>query len=115
MRHFFIISILFITVTLQAQQGFSIKGNIQNIKPGTLVFLMNGSDGKTIATDTVKNGQFQLKGKVAEPDIFQVGFVGFKEAIDLFMENNAIVIDGDFNSLNNVTIKGSAIEQDYLD
>ncbi|WP_204320028.1 hypothetical protein, partial [Klebsiella pneumoniae] len=31
------------------------------------------------------------------------------------MENNAIVIDGDFNSLNNVTIKGSAIEQDYLD
>lgn len=115
MRHFFIISILFITVTLQAQQGFSIKGNIQNIKPGTLVFLMNGSDGKTIATDTVKNGQFQLKGKVTEPDIFQVGFVGFKEAIDLFMENNAIVIDGDFNSLNNVTIKGSAIEQDYLD
>jgi thiol-disulfide isomerase/thioredoxin len=116
MRHCFIIFSLLVTAALQAQQGFSIKGNIQNIKSGTLVFLMNGSDGKTIATDTVKNGQFQLKGKVAEPDIFQVGFVGFKEAIDLFMEdNNAITIEGDFNNLSAVLIKGSAIEQDYVD
>jgi thiol-disulfide isomerase/thioredoxin len=115
MRYLLIFCSLLVTVTITAQQGFVIKGNLQNIKPGTLVFLMNGSDGKTVATDTVKNGSFQLKGRAAEPDIFQVGFVGSKEAIDLFMENNEIFIEGDFNNLSNVTIKGSSIEQDYVD
>ena len=45
---------------------------------------MNGTDGKTIATDTVRDGKFVLKGVIAEPDIFQLGFVGYKEALDIF-------------------------------
>ncbi|MEN9599541.1 MAG: hypothetical protein RL596_1860 [Bacteroidota bacterium] len=115
MRYYFILFSLLIGGPIIAQQGFVIKGNLKNIKSGTLVFLMNGSDGKTVTTDTVRNGVFELKGKAAEPDIFQVGFVGSKEAIDLFMDNNVVTIEGDFNNLSNIAIKGSAVEQDYID
>ena len=97
----------------EAQDNFEIKGVLKNTKPNMLVFLMNGTDGKTIATDTVRDGAFILKGKLTEPDIFQVGFVGYKEGIDLFMENSQVSIAGDFNDLKNAAIIGSSIQYDY--
>lgn len=78
-----------------------------------LVFLMNGTDGKTIATDTVRNGKFVLKGTIAEPDIFQLGFVGYKEALDIFLFNDQVNIVGDFNNLSAASITGSLVETDY--
>ena len=110
----FIFSILLLTgLTVNAQNAFEIKGSIKNTKPNMLVFLMNGADGKTIATDTVRDGKFILKGSLVEPDIFQIGFVGYKEGIDLFLQNSRVTIDGDFNNLNNAKITGSALEGDY--
>ncbi|MEI6263597.1 MAG: TlpA disulfide reductase family protein [Sphingobacteriia bacterium] len=105
---------LFIVGQLNAQQSFEIKATIKNTKPNMLVFLMNGSNGKTIATDTVRNGKFYFKGVLAEPDIFQIGFVGYNEGIDLFMSNNTVTIDGDFNELSKAEVKGSAVEDDYV-
>jgi len=99
--------------TAAAQDGFEIQGMLKNTKPNTLVFLMNGSDGKTIATDTIRNGAFSFKGKLTEPDIFQIGFIGYKEGIDLFLDNNQVTINGDFNELRNATIKGCPVQDDY--
>lgn len=104
---------LFIGFTATAQDGFEIKAELKNTKPNTLVFLMNGSDGKTIATDTIRNGVFTFKGKLAEPDIFQIGFIGYKEGIDLFLDNNTVSINGDFNELRKAEIKGCPVEDDY--
>jgi hypothetical protein len=87
--NFFLLLLLsFFSVT--AQTGFQITGNISNTKPNMLVFLMNGTDGKTVATDTVRDGKFSLKGIIAEPDIFQLGFVGYKEALDIFLFNDQV-------------------------
>ncbi len=104
---------LLIGIFANAQNNFEIKGSIKNTKPNMLVFLMNGADGKTIATDTVRDGKFTLKGVLVEPDIFQIGFVGYKEGIDLFLQNSNVAIEGDFNDLANAKITGSAVEQDY--
>lgn len=109
---FFLLSIICFS-TLAAQNGFEIRGEISNAKPKMLVFLMNGTDGKTIATDTVRDGKFFLKGTIAEPDIFQLGFVGYKEALDIFLFHDTVSIIGDFNSLSTATITGSAVETDY--
>lgn len=99
--------------TISAQTGFQITGEISNTKPNMLVFLMNGTDGKTIATDTVRNGKFTLKGTIAEPDIFQLGFVGYKEALDVFLFSDQVNIIGDFNNLSAAKITGSVVETDY--
>lgn len=96
-----------------AQYNFEIKGNFINTKPNTVVFLMNGSTGKTITTDTITNGSFILKGSLTEPDIFQIGFIGYKDGIDLFLFNNQVTLTGDFNNLKNTIIKGSSLNDDY--
>ncbi|MBA4258175.1 MAG: alkyl hydroperoxide reductase [Chitinophaga sp.] len=108
----FLLSIICFS-TLAAQNSFEIRGEISNTKPNMLVFLMNGTDGKTIATDTVRDGKFVLKGIIAEPDIFQLGFVGYKEALDIFLFHDSVSIIGDFNNLSSATITGSAVETDY--
>jgi peroxiredoxin len=114
MNKILLIALVLFSLNTHAQNVFEIKGVIKNTKPKMLVFLMNGSDGKTIATDTVRNGNFYFKGTLAEPDIFQIGFVGYNEGIDLFLSNNSVTIDGDFNALSKASIKGSAVEDDYV-
>jgi peroxiredoxin len=110
--NFFLVLLLsFFSVT--AQKGFQITGNISNTKPNMLVFLMNGTDGKTVATDTVRDGKFILKGIIAEPDIFQLGFVGYKEALDIFLFNDQVNITADFNNMSAAAITGSSVETDY--
>lgn len=113
MRSITIIIFSFFALSVQAQQGFEIKGNLKNTKPNTLVFLMNGSDGKTIATDTIRNGKFILKGQLSDPEILQIGFVGYKEAFDFFLHNDMVTLEGDFNNLSAVSITGSPVQNDY--
>ena len=113
MRRNILILLLLSFFSVSAQTGFQITGNISNAKPNMLVFLMNGTDGKTIATDTVRNGKFLLKGVIAEPDIFQLGFVGYKEALDVFLFNDQVTITGDFNNISGASIVGSSVETDY--
>jgi peroxiredoxin len=94
--------------------GFLIKGNISGLKDSTTVFLMNANDGKTVVTDVIKNGVFTLKGKLADAGIFQIGFVGYKENLELFMHNDQLTVTGDFSKLQEARIKGSALEDDFL-
>ena len=107
------ILLFLIGTAVQAQTSFEINGNFKNTKPNTIVFIMNGADGKTIATDTVRDGSFKLKGNLTEADIYQIGFIGYKEGIDLFLYNNQVTIEGDFNDMGNASIKGSPLNLDY--
>lgn len=97
----------------QASAGFVIKGSLSGLKDSTEVTLKGGNDGKIIAKDKVKKGVFTLKGKLSEPDIFQLSFSGYSQAVDLFIANDAITISGDLNQPGSVQIKGSATETDY--
>lgn len=109
-----ILIFVFISLNVCAQNSFEIKGTIKNTKPNMQVFLNSGADGKTIATDSVRNGNFYFKGVLTEPDIFQIGFVGYKEGIDLFLTNNKVTIDGDFNELSKAIVKGSNLHDDFV-
>ncbi|MDP3393641.1 TlpA disulfide reductase family protein [Sediminibacterium sp.] len=113
MKTNFFLLLLLTFFSVSAQTGFQISGNISNTKPNMLVFLMNGTDGKTIATDTVRDGKFILKGIISEPDIFQLGFVGYKEALDIFLFNDQVTITADFNNIAAASIIGSSVETDY--
>ena len=96
------------------EAGFTIKGTINGLKDSTTVFLMNGNDGKTVTTAISKKGAFVLKGKLTDPGIFQLGFSGMKENLEIFIQHDQLTISGDLDKLQDAKIKGSALEDDFI-
>ncbi|GAC1444136.1 MAG: TlpA disulfide reductase family protein [Sediminibacterium sp.] len=97
----------------QSKDNFEITGNIKGLKDSTMVFLMNGFDGKTLTTAKAFQGAFVLKGTLPAPDIFQIGFVGYKEVMDLFLQHGMVTVTGDITDIGNAVVKGDAIQHDY--
>ncbi len=95
-----------------AQNGFSVKGNIKGLKDSTLVFLQNGM-GATIAQDYAKKGLFTLKGKLDNPDLFQLSFIGYKDNVELFINNENVTVTGEAAKLKSSLVAGSALHADY--
>lgn len=104
---------LFLVGIAQAQQGFEIKGLVKNAPTKILATLRNSSDGKTIATDTIREGQFTFKGQLKDPELFRIFFSSSKEGIDLFLYNDRVAIEADFNDLSHAKITGSELVAEY--
>lgn len=96
-----------------AGSGFVIKGSLTGVKDSTEVVLRGGSTGNIVAKDKVKKGAFTLKGKLTEPDIFQVSFSGYQQVLDLFIFNDNITVSGNLAEPATVQVKGSPTETDY--
>src|SRR5688572_13893100 len=77
----------------QADKGFTIKGNITGLKDSTLVFLAS-SNGNPVSQTYVSNGTFQLIGNVESDDVYQLNFIGYPDAYEIFMSNDNISITG---------------------
>src|SRR3954468_19733274 len=100
MKRFFLLALMLPVMAMaQPAEGYVITGKIAGLKEGTVVNLVNGADGQTLGKATAANGVFTLKGRVTEPSVFQLNFTGYNEAIDLFMNNDAVNITGDAASL----------------
>src|ERR1700760_1268350 len=104
--------ILLFPIAAMAQQGYIIKGNIKGLKDSTLVFLNNAA-GVTVAQDYAFKGNFQLKGIAEDADMFQLGFIGNKEVVELFMGNENITVTGDAIRLRSAVVAGSKYNADY--
>ena len=113
MKKILIALLLPICAMAQQNDGFIINGNIKGLKDSTLVFLIDGSNGNTIAQNYAYKGKFQLAGKMEEADIYQIGFIGKKEVIDLYFGNEKLNINGEVSNLKSSTITGSALQSDY--
>ncbi len=109
-----LIFILFVPLFGIAQtNGLVIKGNISGLKDSTVVFLISPNDGKTIGSDIARKGSFVIRTNIVEPDIFQVGFSGSREGLELFVQNEQVTINGDINNLKDAQIQGSAVQADF--
>ena len=100
-------------VNAQKSTGFSITGNITGLKDSTLVFLMDGVTGNTIAQDYAMKGKFNISGSIDEPNIHKLGFTGLKDEVELFMYNEKVTINGTNAKIANPVITGSALHNDY--
>jgi peroxiredoxin len=96
-----------------ATQGFVIKGNITDVKDNTVVTLKNGNDQRVLASGKTVKGVFTLKGNVSEADIAVMSFAGHPQQLDLFINNDEMVISGTLADIKNIKIKGSSTEADY--
>ncbi len=111
MRSIALVICLFFVGIAQAQQGFEIKGMVKNAPAKILASLR--SDGKTIATDTIRDGQFIFKGQLKDPGLVQIVFSSNTEGIDLFLFNDRVVIEADFSDLSHAKLTGSELAVDY--
>lgn len=108
--------LLCLPMTVWAQVGvdaYEIKGVLKGLADNTTVFLVNGVSGQTIATATAKAEQFTLSGKLKHPELVQIGFNGKNEKLDMFIGNDAVMLDGDLSNLEAAVIMGSAIQKEY--
>lgn len=95
-------------------QGFTIKGNIKGLKDSTFVFISNpAADNKVLATAYAKNGSFLLFGRVDNPDMYIINFVGYPQVKDFFLGNSAYTISGDVKTLQSMKIAGGSLQKDY--
>ena len=97
----------------QVKTGFEIKGTISGLNDTVLVSMLSGNDGHVITTAKPKNGEFTLKGQLPEPEVIQIMFSGMQQGADLFIGNEKLVINGEVSALQNVTMSGSAVNNDY--
>lgn len=97
----------------QNKDPFVLKGYVTGLKDSITAFLMNANNSRTVATATVVNGNFTLKGNIREPDLFQLGFIGYGQTTDLFLQNEQVAFNGDINSLGAATVTGSTLNEDF--
>ena len=93
--------------------SFTISGKITGLKDSTLVFLSH-PDGKTVlATGYAQKGAFYLFGKVENPDLLMLSFIGSPEVKEIFLTNSKLTVTGDVKSLSKLVVTGSLVHNDY--
>ncbi|MBL7750351.1 MAG: AhpC/TSA family protein [Chitinophagaceae bacterium] len=97
----------------QKTEGFQVSGSIIGLTNGTVVNLMHTETKDILATDSVKDYKFQLKGVVTEPEIYLL-VIGKEKPQYLFLENSPITVTGKKEDLANLSIKGSSVHQDFV-
>jgi peroxiredoxin len=96
------------------EAGFKLNGSISGKTDGYAV-LMKRTGIKYIVVDSVKmeKGKFTLTGKVDMPEMYSLK-IGENGKFDFFIENSDIQISGNADSLDYVTVKGSATNDIYV-
>jgi peroxiredoxin len=111
-----LLAFFFLPFALHAQNKFVITGNLQNVPDGSAVTLSNANvPDDTVARSVVKNGLFELKGSVDEPNLFQLNLDAIQKKTILFIGNENISLEGDAKTLQDITVTGSPSEADFED
>jgi len=93
---------------------FTVNGMVKGLKDSTLVFLARpGQTSDVLATGYSKNGKFNLFGKVADGDVYQLSFIGYPNVTEVFVTPANLTVTGDVKTLNKLVIVGSAAQADY--
>lgn len=103
----YIVLLLLLPVTAFSQLTFSIKANIAGFKKNATVTLVNTVNNSVLASDTISNGAFELKGNLPAKDLYNLYFENIQEPVTVYLTGNPITITGNASSLPYLKIKGS--------
>ena len=113
MRNFFyLIFLATLFVACNQSLKFTINGNIEGLPDG-IVYLKQRIGGEVLTLDSARSvgGKFVLKGVVAVPDMYTI-VLGERKQIPVLLENKAIKVTGKADDLRNVSITGSASQDE---
>lgn len=111
---FFLLAISISVLVAQAQKGFVINGNISGIANGKAQIVSADEKRTVIATDSVRNGVFIIKGSIPEPGLYSL-VLGNEQPQYIYLENNPIKITGSKEDIKNIQIEGSQSQLDFAD
>lgn len=98
----------------QDQKGFEIKGNVTGLADGKVQIVTTSDDHAVLASDSVKNGVFTLKGSVTEPSLYFI-VMSTEQPQYLYLENKPITITGSKTDIKNLKIEGSQSHTDFVE
>jgi len=108
------IGLLALVVGCSKPGGYKIEVSLQGAQGKVLLEQRQG--GNFVAKDTAefKNGTAVFKGKVDFPDVYILHLDGTEKRAALFVENAKMKITGKADSLQNIKITGSPVNDEYL-
>jgi peroxiredoxin len=96
--------------------GFTVRGQVGGLGEKSAVFITDANrPTDTLARTTVKNGEFILKGHVAEPNLYELNFGGVEKKTVLFIGNENIQVKGSSADLAALKVTGSSSHDDFLE
>jgi thiol-disulfide isomerase/thioredoxin len=115
MKSFFLllVAVPFFAFSQSTQKGYEINGNITGYPDGTSVSFLNQQTNTLEKQTTIEKGSFTIKGNLAEPSFIILVFGEQPPAIPMFIDNSKVLIKGDRNNLDNLSITGSKTENEY--
>jgi thiol-disulfide isomerase/thioredoxin len=105
------ISIVFISCSKVGKDEYIITGSAKGYKDGTKIVLQT-QDDKTmqpisVDSTTIKNGKFEMKGKIKEPKMHFLSLIESNTGVSLIVENGEIDVEIKKDSLQNSIVKGT--------
>jgi peroxiredoxin len=111
-----LVALLVFPVAVMAQDGFEITGSIAGLPENSRITLTNlNNQSDTVARAMVTNGNFILKGKVVEPNLYQLNMEGVAKKTLLFLGNDKMTIKGSHENAQQMDVKGSTSHQDFVE
>ena len=115
----FSLRILFFSCTNHSKNTFSSKYHIigsTTLSNNKMAYLKSQKNHTTKLLDSsiIKNGKFEFKGKIKNPEVYGIFIDTIKGSIPIFMENTTITILVHGNDLKSSKITGSKTHTDYL-
>jgi peroxiredoxin len=93
---------------------FTVTGKVKGLTNGSSATLKNVFNGQSLATATIADGAFVLKGNVNEGMLLQLVFSAVPQInIELFIGNEAVLIEGDMAAPDQIKLTGSILHQTY--
>lgn len=96
-----------------SKAGFVINGTIPGLPEKSVVYLSDQQDTDTLASTTVKNGNFVLKGNLSETDAYLLSLPAIDRRVFLFIGNESITMKASGIELNDISVTGSSTHTDY--
>ncbi len=101
----------------QTNFNFTISGSLKNVVDNHAVYIHHKWDGKNYTDSAkVKGGQFSLKGKSAEPNMYWItkdNSINAQPNLIFFVDEGKISIRGNIDSLPFAKVSGGQAQADY--
>lgn len=97
--------------------SYTINAEIVGPEDSTLIYFMQGVDGKMEAIDSayLSNSEVNFTGTLEQPDMIYLRIGESRKAVNVFAENSQIDVKVNIDSLENAVVTGSSVHDDLME